>query len=90
MLKPVYSKRFDKDIKRIIRQGKNVEKLKKIIHMLIYQEKLDERYKNHPLKGDYKDCWDCHIEPDWVLIYRIEGEFIQFIRTGSHANLFSK
>ena len=88
MLRPVYSKRFDRDVRRIIRRGKDTEKLRKVIRMLIRQEKLDERYKNHPLKGNYKDCCDCHIEPDWILIYRIEGDAIQFVRTGSHADLF--
>lgn len=88
MLRPIYSKRFDRDIKKIIKRRKDTEKLRKIIRMLIRQEKLDERYKNHPLKGKYQDCYDCHIEPDWILIYRIEGDAIQFVRTGSHADLF--
>ncbi len=61
MLRPVYSKRFGRDVRRIVRRGKNTEKLKKIIGMLIREEKLDERYKNHPLKGKYKDCHDCQV-----------------------------
>ncbi len=88
MLRPFYSKRFGRDVRRITKRGKDTEKLKNVIRMLIRQEKLDERYKNHPLKGNYQDCCDCHIEPDWILIYRIEGELIQFLRTGSHADLF--
>lgn len=88
MLKPGYSKRFDRDVKKIIRRGKDTAKLKEIIHRLINKETLGERYRNHPLRGDYKDCFDCHIEPDWILIYRIEVESIQFLRTGSHADLF--
>jgi len=88
MLRPLYSKRFDRDVRRIVKRGKDTEKLKKVISMLIRQEKLDERYKDHHLKGNYKDCHDCHIEPDWILIYRIEGDIIQFVRTGSHADLF--
>lgn len=88
MLRPVYSKRFGRDVRKIVRRGKDTEKLKKIIGMLIRGEKLDEQYKNHPLKGKYKDCHDCHIEPDWILIYRTEGDAIQFVRKGSHADLF--
>jgi mRNA interferase YafQ len=88
MLRPVYLKRFDRDVRRIVKRGKDTEKLKKVTRMLIRQEKLDERYKNHPLKGNYKDCYECHIEPDWLLIYRIEKDVIQFLRTGSHADLF--
>ncbi|MBF0202744.1 MAG: type II toxin-antitoxin system YafQ family toxin [Desulfamplus sp.] len=88
MLKPVYSKRFERDVKRIVKRGKNVEKLKEIIRRLIHKEILEKRYCNHPLKGDYNDCFDCHIEPDWILIYRTEEDYIQFLRTGSHADLF--
>ncbi|HAO23116.1 MAG: hypothetical protein BWK80_44470 [Desulfobacteraceae bacterium IS3] len=88
MLRAIYSKRFDRDMRRIVKRRKDTEKLKIVIRMLIRQEKLDDRYKNHPLKGKYKDCYDCHIEPDWILIYRIEGDAIQFVRTGSHADLF--
>lgn len=82
MLKPIYSKLFDRDVKRMKKRGNAPEKLKKVIRMLIRQEKLDERYKNHPLKGNYKGFYDCHIKPDWILIYCIEGEIIQFVRTG--------
>jgi len=88
MLRAIYSKRFDRDMRRIVKRRKDTEKLKIVIRMFIRQEKLDDRYKNHPLKGKYKDCYDCHIEPDWILIYRIEGDAIQFVRTGSHADLF--
>jgi len=88
MLRPVYSKRFERDLKRAIKRGKDSTKLKDIVKKLINQEKLDENYKNHPLKGSYKGCYDCHIEPDWILIYRIEEDIIQFIRTGSHSDLF--
>ena len=88
MLRPVYSKRFERDLKRVTRRGKDAAKLKDVIKKLIQQEKLDARYKNHPLQGTYKGCYDCHIEPDWILIYRIKHDLIQFIRTGSHADLF--
>ena len=88
MLKPVYSKRFERDLKRVIKRGKDSAKLKDLVKKLIQQEPLDAKYTNHPLKGNYKGCYDCHIEPDWILIYRIDSDTIQFIRTGSHSDLF--
>lgn len=88
MLKPVYSNRFDKDLKRMLKRGKDAEKIKDVIRKLINEEKLDERYKDHLLRGDYKGCRDCHIEPDWILLYRIYENQIQFLRTGRHSDLF--
>ena len=88
MLKPVFSNRFDKDLKRMLRRGKEAEKIKDVIRKLINEERLDEKYRDHPLKGNYKGCRDCHVKPDWILIYRIYGNQIQFLRTGSHSDLF--
>ncbi|MBM3236419.1 type II toxin-antitoxin system YafQ family toxin [Candidatus Poribacteria bacterium] len=68
--------------------GKDAEKIKDVIRKLINEEKLDERYKDHPLRGDYKGCRDCHIESDWILLYRIYENQIQFLRTGTHSDLF--
>ncbi len=79
---------FKRDVKRIKKRGKDIEKLKNIIHRLVNAEKLPSGNKDHPLKGTLKDCRECHIEPDWVLIYRIEGSELCLVRTGSHANLF--
>lgn len=88
MLSATYSKQFDRDVKKAVKRGKNLDKLKHVIGLLVREELLEERYKNHPLKGNYKDCYGCHIEPDWVLIYRIEVGSIQLVRTGSHSDLF--
>jgi mRNA interferase YafQ len=79
---------FDKDLKRMLRRGKEAEKIKDVIRKLINEERLDEKYRDHPMRGNYKGCRDCHIEPDWILIYRIYGNWIQFLRTGSHSDLF--
>ena len=79
---------FKRDVKRIKKRGKNIEKLKNIIHRLVNGEKLPPGNKDHPLKGTLKDCRECHIEPDWLLIYRIEGSELCLVRTGSHADLF--
>ena len=79
---------FKRDVKRIKKRGKDIERLKNIIHCLVNAEKLPPRNKDHPLKGTLKDCRECHIEPDWSLIYRIEGSELCLVRTGSHADLF--
>ena len=79
MLIPGYKNSFKKDIK----------KLYDIITDLINQKPLARKHVNHPLKGEYGDCRECHIEPDWLLIYLIKGNSITFIRTGTHADLFN-
>jgi mRNA interferase YafQ len=57
---------------------------------LTNEESLDPKFRNHKLTGDYKDHWECHIEPDWLLIYRLTKTEIIFERTGSHSDLFKK
>lgn len=79
---------FKKDVKRLLHRGKNLDKLKSIIESLVSAEKLPARNKDHPLKGTLKDCRECHIEGDWLLIYRIEGSELCLVRTGSHSDLF--
>ena len=88
MLTPVYTTRFEKDVKLAIKRGKDRHKMRTVIGKLIRQEPLEPKYCNHRLKGTYNTCYKCHLEPDWLLIYRFEGQTIQFIRTGSHADLF--
>ena len=79
---------FKKDVKRLKKQHKDFEKLKTIIQLLVEGEKLPPKTRDHQLKGTLKDCRECHIEPDWLLIYRIEGFELCLVRTGSHADLF--
>jgi mRNA interferase YafQ len=79
---------FKRDVKRLKKQHKNIEKLKIIIQLLVEGEKLPPKNKDHGLKGTLKDCRECHIEPDWLLIYRIEGSELCLVRTGNHADLF--
>ncbi len=91
MYKPKYTKPFNKDIRRLERSGSHdIEKLKAVIRKLINGKPLEPRYKDHALTGDLKGHRDCHVEPDWILIYRIDRETktITFTRTGSHADLF--
>jgi len=88
MLKPVYTHQFEKDLKRMLRRGKDAEKLKSLICLLINQTPLDQKYKDHPLKGIFKERRECHIEPDWLLIYKIDIQQIILERTGTHSDLF--
>ena len=64
MLRPVYTSKFNKDLKKLIRQGKDINKFKFVAENLINQIKLETKYKDHKLIGPYKDRRDCHIEPD--------------------------
>lgn len=72
----------------MVKSEKSPDKLKKIIVMLENEEPLPPKNRDHNLKGNYQDCRECHIEPDWLLIYMVEGEVLRLVRTGSHSNLF--
>ena len=89
MLKPVYTKRFEKDIKKLQKQNVDLTDMKDIIKKLISEEPLDEKNKDHKLIGNYVGRRECHIKPDWLLIYKIKDDFIIFERTGSHSELFN-
>jgi len=79
---------FKRDIKRLLRGGKDIEKLLGIVGELAEGRKLPPEYHDHPLSGKYKNKRDCHIEPDWILIYAIEENELVLYRTGSHSQLF--
>lgn len=85
---PVYTRQFERDIRRTKKRGKNLEKIKIIIRTLLEGERLDPIHKDHKLIGDYKGRRECHLESDWLLIYKIEEKRIIFERTGSHTDLF--
>lgn len=90
MMKIKVHKLFKKDLKRIVRRGYNIELLKKVVDLLAKQEPLPEKYKDHDLKGDYIGYRECHITPDWLLVYQVrENELILVLsRTGTHSDLF--
>ncbi|MCK5784444.1 MAG: type II toxin-antitoxin system YafQ family toxin [Desulfobacterales bacterium] len=90
MLTPVYTHQFDKDIKRLQKRAKNLEKLKIIIRSLVAEESMDPINRDHKLIGNWKGRRECHIESDWLLIYKIEENRIIFERTGTHSDLFRK
>lgn len=88
MLTPGYKNSFKKDLKLMKKRGKDTQKLYSLMSDLINERVLARKHTDHPLKGEYNDCRECHIEPDWLLIYITKGKSITFIRTGSHADLF--
>jgi mRNA interferase YafQ len=87
---PVYTKQFEKDTKRCVRRGKNMEKFKILARTLLSGKPLDAIHRDHKLSGNLVGRRDCHIESDWVLIYRIEGSNMVFERMGTHSDLFKK
>lgn len=90
MLMPLRSAQFRRDVKRVEKRGKDMRKMREILLLLLAQEVLPERFKDHPLRGEWKGYRDAHIEPDWLLIYRIAGEELHLVRTGSHSDLFQE
>ena len=88
MRTPSFTKQFGKDVELMRRRGKNLQKIKSLLSSLIAGEQLEERYRDHELIGAYKGRRECHIEPDWLLIYKLEDDEIIFERTGTHSDLF--
>ena len=88
MLSSVYLKSFEKEIARDKRRGKNLANLRKVMKMIIYEEPLPPKYRNHKLKGEFEGYWECHVEPDWLLLYKKTGTHVYFARTGTHSDLF--
>ena len=79
---------FKKDIKKQLRKGKDQQKLVEVVELLLSEKPLPEKNKDHPLKGNWQGRRDCHIEPDWVLIYKISKDELLLERTGTHSDLF--
>lgn len=92
MLNVRYSAQFKKDVKLAKKRSKNLSKLKNVIERLVNEETLPAEYRDHSLIGNWKSFRECHIEPDWLLIYRINSDEVELIaqRTGTHADLYKK
>ncbi len=86
----IFTSNFKRDYKLAQKRGYEIELLKEIITKLANGEQLPERNRDHALTGNYKGCRECHIKPDWLLIYQIEDEelILYLTRTGSHSDLF--
>ncbi len=83
-----YTNSFTRDLKKIKKRSWNLDKLSLIVDKLLRNEDLEPRNRPHKLIGNYADKWECHIEPDWILIYKVTDELVILYRTGTHADLF--
>lgn len=90
MYQPAYTKQFEKDVKRLRRRRKDLSKLRGIIETLISGKTVDAIHRDHKLLGDYVGRRECHIESNWLLIYKVDKNEITFERTGSHSDLFAE
>lgn len=90
MLNIVSSTKFKKDLKRTAKRGYNIDLLEDVVTMLANEEELPAKYHDHQLTRNYEGFRECHIQPDWLLIYRIDGEDLMLFlsRTGSYSDLF--
>ena len=90
MYTPVYTRQFERDLKLALRRGKNIEKFKIIARTLLAGRPLDAIHRDHRLVGNFAGRRDCHIESDWLLLYKVEEQRLIFERMGSHSDLFKK
>ena len=86
-MNPVRATRFRRDTERMEKRGKDMTQLTAVIDLLLDGKPLPAKYKDHPLRGKYAGFRDCHMEPDWVLIYAVRGNDLILFRTGSHADI---
>lgn len=90
MLSIRYSSRFKKDFKAIVNRGYDAKLLEEVLNLLVQEKNLPQKYLDHPLAGNYSGHRECHITPDWLLIYKIEKDILtlSLTRTGTHSDLF--
>lgn len=91
MLEIRFNNRMKRDVKLLKKRGKDLQKLENILNLLANRETLPDKYNDHQLKGEWRDFRECHVEPDWLLIYRIEEQelILYATATGTHADLFN-
>ncbi len=82
------TRRFERDLKLAGKRGKNLDRLWRIVERLLAREALEPRNRAHRLSGDWSHAWECHIEPDWLLVWQVDGDILLLVRTGTHAGLF--
>jgi mRNA interferase YafQ len=85
----VQTTRFKRDVRKVMKSGKKIELLEDIVRLLVNGRPLPIRHRDHALTGNWVEFRECHIQPDWLLIYRTDGDTLTLTRTGSHAELFS-
>jgi mRNA interferase YafQ len=84
----IQSGRFKRDFKRILKRGYEPKKIQAVLELLMQDQPLPARCRPHKLVGDYVGLWECHIEPDWLLVYDLSDDIIVLTATGTHADLF--
>jgi mRNA interferase YafQ len=84
------SGRFKRDVKRAAKRGKDIQKLREVIDLLQSEAPLPARYRDHPLRGPWSGWRDLHVEPDWLLIYRVAQGRLELVASGTHADLFDE
>jgi mRNA interferase YafQ len=90
MRTPIFTNKFQKELKKCKSRGLDTDEIADIMKKLIEDKPLEPRNKNHLLSGDFTGCFECHIRPDWLLIYMLGNEenTVTFLRTGTHSDLF--
>lgn len=88
MKEAIYSGSFKRDVKRAEKRGKDMTSLRTVLRMLLTGESIPAVYKDHPLKGNWQHYRDLHIEPDWLLIYKMDEQHVWLVQTGIHADIF--
>ena len=90
-MKPIRrTSQFKKDIRRVQKRGYDLDALKRVIEKLACDEPLEQQYEDHALHGPFKGMRDCHIKPDWLLLYKNTPDELVLVRTGTHSDLFRK
>ena len=84
----IQSSAFQRDLRKIAQRGKDLSKLAAVVELLAAGHTLPAKNKPHPLKGVWRPKWDCHIEPDWLLLYEVTDKEVKLARTGTHSDLF--
>ncbi len=79
---------FEKDVIKMRKRGRVINKLEYVVGIVVEEKTLPAKYRNHKLLGNYRGLMECHIEPDWLLIYEIGDNTLYLIRTGTHSDLF--
>jgi len=90
MKKVSQTKQFSRDVKRMRKRGRDLEKLREVVKRLAGGTQLPPNYRDHPLVGSWHPSRDCHIEPDWILIYTSDKDSLRLERTGTHSDLFKR
>ncbi len=90
MYKLLQTNEYKKKLKKLIKNGYNINKMKEVVDLLVEGKPLPPKYKDHPLKGNFIGFRECHVEPDWLLIYKIQNDILilTLVTTGTHSELF--